>query len=115
MDERHDLLLPIGARLLHIGPHKTGTSTIQDALSEAREEMLAHGVVYPGRQRSHIRAACAVTGARGLVGAPPARPREWRALLHEVAAAGDQRVVISSEFFDMSDAATARRVVAELG
>ena len=31
--------LPSGVRLLHIGPHKTGSSAIQGALHAARERL----------------------------------------------------------------------------
>ena len=109
------LALPPGARLLHIGPHKTGTTALQRALQDGRERLLEHGVVYPGNGPSHIRGAVAVTGARGLVGAPKTSMREWRRLVKRVEAAGDRRVVISSEFFDMADDATARSIVEELG
>jgi len=109
------LALPPGTRLLHIGPHKTGTTALQRALQEGRERLLEHDVVYPGNGPSHIRGAVAVTGARGLVGAPKTSMREWRRLVKRVEAAGDRRVVISSEFFDMADDATARSIVEELG
>jgi hypothetical protein len=110
-----DLLLPAGTRLLHIGPHKTGTTALQRALAEARPRLEEHGVVYPGNGPSHIRAACAVTGAAGLPGAPRVRKVEWTRLVRRVGRCGDQRVVISSEFFDMADDPTARRIVDELG
>jgi hypothetical protein len=111
-----DLLLPEGSRLLHIGPHKTGTTAVQRALQQRREVMAAeHGVLYPGVGPSHIRAAIAVVGAKGLVGAPPAAPKAWHRLVRETAEAPLPRVVISSEFFDMADDDTAERVVTELG
>src|SRR5256885_691903 len=40
-----DLTLAAGARLLHIGPHKTGTTAIQGAFYLARGRLAAHGVV----------------------------------------------------------------------
>jgi hypothetical protein len=46
-----DLQLQVGARLLHIGPHKTGTTMIEDALHPARERLAARGVAYPGTGR----------------------------------------------------------------
>jgi hypothetical protein len=110
-----ELQLAPGTRLLHIGPHKTGTTAIQRALQDARQELRAKGVVYPGRGPSHIRAACAVVGVNGLIGAPPPHIRAWERLVKEVDRAGDRRVVISSEFFDMADDVTARRVVEALG
>lgn len=109
------LTLAEGSRLLHIGPHKTGTTAIQRALQDARDRLKELGVAYPGSGPSQIRAACAVTGARGLVGAPKTSMREWERLVHRVERSDAARLVISSEFFDMADDATAARIVEELG
>ncbi len=110
-----DLLLPQRAVLLHIGPHKTGTTAIQGALLQARSALAEHGVVYAGRERQHMMAALAVTGGKGLYGDPQASMPHWNRLVEQVAAAEDRRVVVSSEFFDDADPATARRIVEELG
>jgi hypothetical protein len=110
-----DLLLPAGSRLLHIGPHKTGTTALQGAFVLAREELKGHGVLYPGRGRQHSLAARAATGRPGPRGDRSARDLDWTRLVAEVAAAGDQRVVISSESFAMADDDTARSVVSQLG
>lgn len=45
-----DLLLPPGTRLLHIGPHKTGTTALQVALSKARANLESQGVRYLGEE-----------------------------------------------------------------
>ena len=45
--------LPEGSVLLHIGPHKTGTTAIQGALAAARAELAEHGVTYPGHAGAH--------------------------------------------------------------
>ena len=45
--------LPEDAILVHIGPHKTGTTAMQYAFFTAREELLQHGVLYPGSKKSH--------------------------------------------------------------
>jgi hypothetical protein len=110
-----DLLLDTGARLLHIGPHKTGTTAVQDAFHVARERLAAHGVVYPGNGRQPLLAAVAVTGQPTLLGEPPPDMDYWNRLVHDVCAAGDQRVVVSSEFFAGADDAAARRVIEDLG
>jgi hypothetical protein len=109
------LTLPAGSRLLHIGPHKTGTTTLQRALHANRTALEAHGVVYPGSRASHIRPALAITGSRGLLGARPASDQDWQRLVRQVAGAGDRTVVVSSEFFDMADPATATEIVERLG
>lgn len=109
------LLLPEGTRLLHIGPHKTGTTTVQGALWQARQEMRVHGVVYPGKGRQHTLAARAVTAIRGPKGKQPATPGHWNTLVREVAGAREARVVVSSESFANADDVTVQRVVEALG
>src|SRR5436190_417518 len=109
------VLLEPGSRLLHIGPHKTGTTAIQGALHPARERLAAEGVVYPGRGRQPLWPILAVTGQPALLGGPRPEISYWDNLVREIRAAGDQRVVLSSEFFAEADDATARRVIADLG
>jgi hypothetical protein len=109
------VLLEPGTRLLHIGPHKTGTTAIQGALHLARERLAAEGVVYPGRGRQPLWPILAVTGQPALLGGPRPEIAHWDNLVREIRAAGDQRVVLSSEFFAEADDATARRVITDLG
>ena len=42
------LLLPEGCRLIHIGPHKTGTTALQWAMHVARDSLHEQGVHYAG-------------------------------------------------------------------
>ncbi len=110
-----DLTLGAGARLLHIGPHKTGTSAIQGAFDLARGRLAEHGVVYAGAARQPMRATLAVTGRPAMLGESQPDMAYWDKLVRDIREAGDQRVVISSEFFADGDDAAARRVVADLG
>ena len=107
--------LPSGARLLHIGPHKTGSSAIQGALHVARERLAAQGIIYPGRGRQTLWPILAVTGQPPLRGEPAPDIAWWDQLARDIRTAGDQRVVLSSEFFAEADDTTAARVVADLG
>lgn len=109
--------LPQDAVLLHIGVHKTGTTAIQAALADAREELAECGVRYPGKLQAQHRAALAVLG----------RPWGWNnkggAVLDREhfdrlcarVAEHPGRVVISSEFFCEAQEDVARDVVAGLG
>jgi hypothetical protein len=115
MFDEPDTHLPAHGVLLHIGPHKTGTTSIQTALHDARPAMAKHGVVYAGRSRQHQMAALAITGSRGLSGDRPPRLADWQALVDAVADAPEERVVVSSEFFDDARGDVAQRVVTELG
>jgi hypothetical protein len=110
-----DVQLPPGALLLHIGPHKTGTTALQGALHNARPDLLGYDVVYGGRARQAQMAALAVTGGRGLAGDRPARAKDWDGLVRAAQSAPGKRFVISSEFFDDATDEVARRVVSDLG
>lgn len=100
--------LPPGGRLLHIGPPKTGTTAVQWAFHANRPRLAEQGVVYAG-DRARPR-----DGSRELVHGR-AQLGHWQALVDQVAAAGDQRVCLSSESFARADAAQAREAVSALG
>jgi hypothetical protein len=111
-----DLLLPAGSRLLHIGPHKTGTTSVQSAFHTNRAELAAQGVRYAGTQRQPMQAAHAVTGRASPYADGKTPPiGRWLALVREVRGAPEGRVVISSEGFADADDTTVRRVIDDLG
>jgi hypothetical protein len=108
-----DVLLPEGARLLHIGPHKTGTSSLQSAFHQARRSLADHGVLYAGPNRQPLRAA----QAAAAIGSPEARRRPiepWHELLREIRATRAPRVVISSEWFADARDEAIRHIVDDL-
>jgi hypothetical protein len=110
------LLVPEGSRLVHIGPHKTGTTSLQAALWGARESMIAQGVRHAGRTRNPASAVRAVTGQPAATSEhTPPSISHWRDLVHEVGSAREPRVVISSEFFAWAKPDVIRRVVDDLG
>jgi hypothetical protein len=110
-------VLPAGSRLVHIGPHKTGSTAIQVALLEARPQLAGHGVVYATGGGSHRpdKAGWAL-GIRGKpAGSEPPPLKHWKRLVREVAAAGGQRVCVSNEDFGRATPEQARQLVADLG
>ncbi len=108
--------LAAGTRLLHIGPHKTGTTAIQGALFAAKEAMAGHGVDFPATSRHPMSAALAVCSRPGMMGNSKPTDRHWETLVGQVAATGRRTSVVSSEFFaDAPDDATIARIVEELG
>ena len=109
------LLLKPGGRLLHIGPHKTGTTAIQGAFDLARARLAAHGVVYAGAERQPLLAALAVTGQPALLGGLQPDIADWKKLARDVRGAGAQRAVVSSEFLAGADDAAASRIIEDLG
>jgi hypothetical protein len=108
-----------GGRLLHIGFRKCGTTAIQGALRRARAPLAAAGVVYPGKHSNHTFAALAITErTRGAIGrgARSQPMRQWTKLVDEVARiTPQQRAIVSSEFFDVADEPTIRKIVSGLG
>lgn len=111
-----DLLLPSGTRLLHIGPSKTGTTSVQSAFHHNREALEANGVHYAGDQEHSMFAIRLGTGRPWHVEReflPGKNP--WRLFVNEVRDAGDARVVISSEAFADTPETDIARVVDQLG
>jgi hypothetical protein len=109
--------LPADAILLHLGFHKTGTTALQSAFAASRPELLEHGVLYPGRRRSHHPAAMAMTGRTwgvGREGGWDPDPRDWDRLAR-AATRHPGRVLISSESFALTPDEAAARMVADLG
>jgi hypothetical protein len=109
------LLVPEGTRLLHIGPPKTGTSSLQAAFHQNREATLAQGVRYAGSSRHSGSAVLALMGRRSFgrdAGPPPMR--RWNNLLADVRGAREPRVLISSEFFSDAEPEAMRRAVEDL-
>ncbi|MET9785574.1 hypothetical protein [Streptomyces canus] len=108
--------LPAGTRLLHIGPHKTGTTAIQGALFAARDLLPEHGVVFPAHSRHPMEAALAACARPAMIGDTAPTEKHWRRLLEQVGATGGKTSVISSEFFaDAEDDDTIARIVEQLG
>lgn len=86
--------------VIHIGMHKTGTTTIQRALAKSRERLAAQGVVYPriGPRAGHhalVAQWVALPSAFRVSGGPDP---VWR-WLDATHARGDRTVILSSEKF----------------
>jgi hypothetical protein len=106
------LLVPEGTRLVHIGPHKTGTTALQGALYAGRDALVAQGVRHPGRSRNPAHAVRDATGQEWPVAdAPGPLTYRWRDLVRDVRRAREPRVVLSSEFFAWADPAAIRRIL----
>lgn len=106
-------MLPQGAVVLHVGPHKTGTTSLQFAFHLARPALAAQGVTYAGSRRHSVEAAQAV---RGVAPKPSHRhgQRQWRALVDEVRAT-QGRAVISSEWLSEATPAAIAAIVKDVG
>ncbi|UJP39549.1 hypothetical protein [Cellulomonas palmilytica] len=101
--------LPEGTRLVHIGAHKTGTSSVQGAFHDQREQLQACGVQYPGTDVNHALAFRALFGwaSAETQSAGQHRLGDLRAALE---ADTTSRVLLSSEELTWADLDEARRV-----
>ena len=114
MTAANGLLLPPGTRLLHIGPHKTGTTTVQSSFHAARRALRAKGVFYPGPNSQPMWAIYGVTGQMPEY-VKDASIDRWERLVDDVRRSSAGRVVISSEGFCDADDAAIERIVEDLG
>jgi hypothetical protein len=110
------LLVPEGTVLLHIGPPKTGTSSLQAAFHQNRPATLAQGVRYAGSARHSGSAVLAVTGRPSFVrdSGPPGM-RKWETLVRHARNGPEPRVLVSSEFFADAESPAVKRIVDDLG
>jgi hypothetical protein len=113
----HISALPADAVLVHIGPHKTGTTAIQSTLGASRDELRAHGVIYPGKGSAHHGAARALRQyGEGWAHSPENAPDPavWTNLAQRVRQVPG-RVLLSSEFFAQADDEARAKLVNDLG
>lgn len=106
--------IPSGGRLLHIGPHKTGSTAVQVAFHQVRPALAEHGVHYAGRNRRPKFAGWSIGLPGKRYGVPRPDEKLWRRLAAEVAAA-EGRVVVSNEDFGRANREQRRRIVDDLG
>ena len=114
--DREALLVPVGTRLVHIGPSKTGTTSLQAAMWAGRDEMRAQGVRYAGRAHHAESAARALAGVNSPAsdeGAPPPI-RLWKDLVGDIRRAREPRLILSSEFLAHAQPDGIRRLVDDL-
>lgn len=107
--------LPPNAVLLHIGPYKTGSTALQDALFAVKPQLGQYGVSYPGRWRRIVGAGYAALGwaPRGRE-LPPISV--WENFAAVVRSREDRRVCVSTEdFSDVRYADRFPKIVADLG
>ncbi len=107
--------LPPDAILLHIGPYKTGSTALQSALFQHRDELAAYGVAYPGKWRRlfSIGHSLLEWAPRGHEVPPPQR---WDRFAARVRGMTDTRVCLSTEDFGrIQRPEKIAKIVADLG
>lgn len=109
--------VPADGVVVHIGVHKTGTTALQAALADARSDLSAHGVRYPGRRQAHHAAAIAVIGKTwgwANNGGQRKDLQNFDRLARQIAAHSG-RVIVSSEHWCESPDEVAEQTVAAFG
>ena len=102
--------------VVHIGPRKTGTTSIQTALSSRREVLRDLGVVYPGTGKQHFQAVNRFIGRRQVWETDVETEvveRPWRQMLQEIGEA--PQGVISTEVLSQARSQHAQRIVDSSG
>jgi hypothetical protein len=112
VDEPQDEVPPI---YLHIGPMKTGTSFLQQTLSDNQAVLRTHGVLVPGRspRADHVRAVRDVTGLEGQEDAG-SFTGAWSSLRDEMFAFSGDASVVSQEFMSFARRPRARGILQSL-
>ena len=100
---------------LHIGTHKTGTTSLQWYLTEASDRLLEQGVLYPQTGRparlpfAHHELAWSILQMPEAPGQDP-----WPRLVEEIRASPAERVVLSAEDFSLCDPEQIDRIARRL-
>jgi len=116
--EEHTKALPANSIMLHIGAHKTGTTSLQAALFAASEELEQQGVinlVAEGDETANPAArAVQRLPSSGSTGAPVAY-NVWTTLVGQSKAHPQHLVSISAEAFAVSEPLVIKTIVNDLG
>ena len=104
---------------LHVGFHKTGTTSLQDALNRNRAELLTQGLVYPKTRRFRAQHEFAWSaGQRGWgwkqFGGSQAGPGPARRMFRLIRSS-KQDVIISSEFLSELTPPKIQKLISSIG
>ena len=104
---------------LHVGFHKTGTTSLQDALNRNRAELLTQGLVYPKTRRFRAQHEFAWSaGQRGWgwkqFGGSQAGPGPARRMFRLIRSS-KQDVIISSEFLSELTPSKIQKLISSIG
>ena len=115
--------------ILHIGTSKTGTSSIQSSLYEAREKLLQHGILYPDLSNSGISHNFLVTGFisqkflprqyqtkldQGKISLPFDFEKSWKELLNQCSFFEPKKLILSGEYFAFMEYNSCKKFISKL-
>jgi hypothetical protein len=116
--EHDPMTLPVGSRLLHIGPHKTGTTALQNTLFLGREELSAQGLEYlvsADRRTANFAARAVRQRPTEKLKSPDSVPMHlWTELVQAAKNTTADRVLISGEGFSDCNAEESARIAQDL-
>jgi hypothetical protein len=106
--------LPERARLFHVGIPKSGTTSLQMAASNARDELRRHGVLYPGKVMNQRLPVLSFMGRRwGWKDVPD--PKFWNRLMAEIEEETRRRIWFGHEFASEANEEMAKRFADAIG
>jgi hypothetical protein len=106
--------IPSDTAVVHIGPHKTGTTALQHAMNRAREQMLAQGVRLAGQGPEDADGVRYAIGGRALRGGEAGREL-WERIKSDLVDVSTPRRIFSSETFASASARGVKRVIDDIG
>jgi hypothetical protein len=116
--EEHTKALPANSIMLHIGAHKTGTTSLQAALFAASKQLEEQGVINlvadGDETANHAARAVQRLPSSGSAGAP-VDYNVWTTLVRQAQAHPNQLVSISAEAFAVSESLVIKQIVKDLG
>jgi len=104
-----------GTRLIHVGPPKTATTSIQASFHASRAALAEHSVVYAGKTRHSRSAATAIAMAKLSVEFTPKALEQWKVLAREMRESEARITVLSSEGLSYADTARGTSIVESVG
>jgi hypothetical protein len=108
--------IPAGARLLHIGLPKTGSTALQYAASRLKKRLRREGVIYPGTGENHHKGTSWLAGLKiGYLPDPTPQEKWWSNLKQELDRHESRRGLISFEMICTTNMDGAHRTVDALG
>ena len=107
--------LPEGARLLHVGPPKTGSTALQDALHQSRVSLGRQGVTYVSRVRHELIPARYITGRLPRSSKRAWAEQRWAELVAALRDVGPERKVYSSEYLADANDGQVDEIVEAIG
>jgi hypothetical protein len=115
---RDPMTVPVGSRLLHIGPHKTGTTALQNTLIWDREKLPSQGLEYlvAGERRNANFAARAIRQRpTQKLESPDSVPMHlWTSLVDQARGTKADRILISGEGFADCDPEEINKIARDL-